>query len=107
MTRDQTICQLRDAALSLVMLKGQWGSPFGIRSICTSAGGIEIAFHTAFGTDGATVCASFGLDLWAPNKVLNVEWDEAGHTKTVSFRRGAWEQSLLLAAHQLVGPASP
>jgi hypothetical protein len=50
-----------------------------------------------------------GMDIWAPNKVLNIEWDSRGDTEIVSFRRGAWEQSLLAEARRLreaIRPAS-
>jgi hypothetical protein len=36
-----------------------------------------------------------GLDIWAPNKVLNIEWDNAGAVCLVSFGRGSWESTLL------------
>jgi hypothetical protein len=36
----------------------------------------------------------FGLDIWAPKKVLNFEWTSDGHFRLRSFRRGAWERSL-------------
>jgi hypothetical protein len=103
MTRDETIRQLRDAALSLVMLKGTWHPISRTKIISRSVGGIEITFGI-FAKRGR-LKYPFKLDVCAPNEVLSVEWDEAGKAKT-SFRRGAWEQSLLLAAHRLVGPAS-
>lgn len=42
----------------------------------------------------------FGLDIWAPNKVLNAEWDLNDFVIT-SFRRGSWERILLSEAKKL------
>lgn len=36
-----------------------------------------------------------GLDIWAPYKVLNIEWDpKDGAVSLRSFRRGDWERNL-------------
>jgi hypothetical protein len=40
----------------------------------------------------------YGLDVWAPNKVLNIEWDDKGNYALVSFRPGAWEAELTALA---------
>lgn len=39
----------------------------------------------------------YGLDIWdqGNRKVLNVEWNDDGALKLVSFRRGPWEAKLL------------
>ena len=38
----------------------------------------------------------YGLDIWtSEGKVLNIEWEEGGKTKIVSFKRGAWEDTVL------------
>ena len=101
MTRDETIRQLRDAAVSLVMSRGQRCSNLGIKTLHARVGGIEISLRPPFDTT-----YSHGLDIWAPNKVLNIEWDEARRRlTTVSFRRGNWEQLLLSAAQQIVTPS--
>ena len=42
--------------------------------------------------------AGYGLDIWAPKKVLNIEWEESGDVVLVSFRRGEWEFELIEAA---------
>ena len=87
------------------MLKGQWASHLKFRNVQLTVCSIEIALVMPFDRDKDRVCDLFGLSLWAPKQVLNLEWDEAGYIRTVSFRRGGWEQSLLLAARQLVSPA--
>ena len=101
MTKDETIRQLRDAAVSLLKLRGQWCSNLGIETLDARVGGIDISLRPAFDT-----AYSHGLDIWAPNKVLNIEWDEARRRlMTVSFGRGNWEQLLLSAAQQTVAPS--
>jgi hypothetical protein len=40
----------------------------------------------------------YGLDIWAPKKVLNVEWSDQGKVELVSFRPGEWEAELIAAA---------
>ena len=41
----------------------------------------------------------YGLDIWAPKKVMNIEWSDQGELAIVSFRRGAWEDELISAAN--------
>jgi hypothetical protein len=42
----------------------------------------------------------WGLDIWSPRKVLNIEWDEVtGRIDLVSFRRGEWEKEVLSWVH--------
>lgn len=39
---------------------------------------------------------SYGLDIWVKKrKVLNIEWNDTGEIRLVSFRRGDWEQGVL------------
>jgi hypothetical protein len=40
----------------------------------------------------------YGLDVWAPKKVLNIEWDDKGNVTLVSLRPGAWETELITLA---------
>jgi hypothetical protein len=49
---------------------------------------------------GLTVPQSlpYGLDVWAPKKVLNIEWDDKGNVALVSLRPGAWETELITLA---------
>lgn len=36
----------------------------------------------------------YGLDVWAPRKVLNVEWDGAGRVQLIGYKPGPWEDEL-------------
>jgi len=40
----------------------------------------------------------YGLDVWAPKKVLNIEWDDKGKVALVSLQRGTWELELIKLA---------
>jgi hypothetical protein len=44
----------------------------------------------------------YGLDVWAPNKVLNIEWDAQGKVVLVSLHRGDWEAELMALAQSLL-----
>ena len=41
-----------------------------------------------------------GVDIWAPNKVLNLMWEDDGSVEIVSFRRGTWEETILNLASE-------
>ena len=36
----------------------------------------------------------YGLDVWAPKKVLNIEWDALGRVEVRGYRPGVWETEL-------------
>jgi hypothetical protein len=42
----------------------------------------------------------YGLDIWAPKKVLNIEWDDQGNVVLVSLWAGDWEAELIAAAER-------
>jgi hypothetical protein len=42
---------------------------------------------------------SYGLDVWAPKKVLNVEWDDREKIHVVSYNPGPWEATVLRLAN--------
>lgn len=44
----------------------------------------------------------YGLDVWAPKKVLNIEWDDKGNIVIISLRPGAWETELITSAESEV-----
>jgi hypothetical protein len=48
----------------------------------------------------------YGLDVWAPNKVLNLEWDDGG-VAIISFRPGLWEKALLSVASKVLVKPTP
>ena len=47
----------------------------------------------------------YGLDIWAPRKVLNIEWDDHGRVEVVSYRAGDWEAKLRAASIAIQYPS--
>jgi hypothetical protein len=116
--------QLRNAGLSVIRCSGMWqacgGTPRSVpgagsmRFLTARTGTLWISCRTPFqriphADDdlkyravqyGLTVPKNlpYGLDVWAPKKVLNIEWDNSGNVALVSMRRGSWETELISAA---------
>jgi hypothetical protein len=116
---------LRDAALKVVRRTGVWelikvaGQPArNIKVLSARIGSLQISYRIPFHqtpqpSDAVKYCAAqhgltvpwnltFGLDVWAPNKVLNIEWDDKGNYAIVSFRPGTWEAELTVLAESKV-----
>jgi hypothetical protein len=102
--------RLRDLALPILWQQGTW-EQFGKAKILTARHStILLAYRTPFQrishvSDAFKYKAAqlrqnvpsnlpYGLDIWAPKKVLNMEWDEQGNVALVSFRPGEWEAQL-------------
>ena len=101
---------LRDAALAIVKRLGAWEPAGDIQLLSASVGSLRIAYRTPFqrmpGAGehlkyraaqlglSAPKSLPYALDVWAPKKVLNIEWDDAGNVALVSLRPGAWEAEL-------------
>jgi len=119
--RDRAI-ELRNLALAVVRLHGTWepvlGGPNSLKF--RGSGGFIIGFRTPFQKlplDALPELAHYlaaqarkppprtlpyGLDIWAPKKVLNIEWTEDdGRIDVVSYRPGRWECGL----EKLAAPA--
>jgi len=66
------------------------------------AHGLTIAYRTPFqkwpaGQNSRTVPAKdepYGIDIWAPKKVLSVVWHDARKPIVVSYKPGEWEARL-------------
>ncbi len=114
---------LRDAALTVVTRIGVWEAVKAARGtsgadtmkiLSARLGGLHIFYRTPFqqlpqpddslkhhaAQHGLTVPKNlpYGLDIWAPKKVLNIEWDDKEKVKLVSLRRGEWETELITLA---------
>jgi hypothetical protein len=105
---------LRDAALGVVKRIGAWQTASPVKLLSARVGSLLIGYRTPFqrlpvvrdklkfiaAKIGAPPPQSlpYGLDLWAPKKVLNVEWDDQGNVALIGFRRGEWEEELIAAA---------
>src|ERR1700730_1822437 len=109
---------LRDAALAVLRRMGVWETiavrgARDMKFLSARIGSLQISYRTPFrgmqaadalkyraAQHGLTVPQNlrYGLDVWAPNKVLNIEWDDKGSYALVSFRPGAWEAELTALA---------
>ena len=115
---------LREAALTVVGRTGVWESvgvaPGAARGsgdmklLSARLGGLHISYRTPFqripqvgdalkyraAQLGLKVSKNlpYGLDVWAPKKVLNIEWDDTGNVALVSLHLGAWESQLISLA---------
>jgi hypothetical protein len=115
---------LRDSALTVVRRMGAWAA-IGVtprvrpgagemKFLSARIGNLNILYRTPFqrmpqpddalkyraAQHGLTVPQNlpYGLDVWAPKKVLNIEWDDKGNVALVSLRHGAWESELITLA---------
>jgi hypothetical protein len=103
--------ELRDAALTIIKRIGIWNrTARDTRHLSAHANSFEIFYRTPFqrmpqvnnalkyraAQLGLTAPKNlpYGLDIWAPNKVMNIEWDDKGNVELVSFHPGAWELEL-------------
>jgi hypothetical protein len=114
---------LRDAALAVLRRMGVWETipvrgARDIKVLSARIGSLQISYRIPFQqtpqpSDAVKYCAAqhgltvprnlpYGLDVWAPNKVLNIEWDDKGNYAIVSFRPGAWEVELSALAEPKV-----
>jgi hypothetical protein len=105
---------LREAALSIIRRAGVWESAkvgsHEVKLLSAQLGGIHISYRTPFqqipqAGEALKYRAAqlglktpknlpYGLDVWAPKKVMNIEWDDQGNVALVSLRPGAWETEL-------------
>lgn len=101
--------ELRTLALTILKRRGTGNRP-GRLSFFLRAGSVSISYRTPFqrmpdaGEQLKYLAAQlgepsprslpYGLDIWAPGKVLNLEWDDGGEIVLVSFRSGDWEAKL-------------
>ncbi len=44
--------------------------------------------------DGGRVSLPYGLEVWAPKRVLDIEWDDAGSVALIGYDPGEWEQAI-------------
>ena len=110
---------LRNAALTVIKNMGVWKTVTvrgagEMKFLSARVGSLDILYRTPFqrmpqpgdvlkyqaAQLGLTVPENlpYGLDVWAPKKVLNIEWDDKGKVALVSLQRGTWELELIKLA---------
>jgi len=90
-TRMNAVVELRDAAMQLLKERGKEEIFQGTPRIKVDIEDLEMASWTP-------AIDTTAVEIWAPNKVLNVWTTGSGEVTIVGFRRGAWEARLLSLA---------
>ena len=104
--------ETRDAALTLLRAKGEWMARGDIPFLMLMELGLTLALRTPFqplpkGTErakymraleGGRTILPYGLEVWAPKKVLDVEWDDTGTVELIGYDPGEWEWRIRAAA---------
>src|ERR1700730_12157447 len=98
-TKKQRAITLRDKALKLVRSKGKLsplltGKTVLFKTLTFRSGYIQIHYRAPFEPTHEAIVMPYGLDVYWPNKVLVVEWDDAGEVRVVGFRPGESEGKL-------------
>src|SRR5687767_9121431 len=104
--RTRRALALRDAVLPMVKRKGVWekidasrrsGPGSGdMKYLTVRIGNLKICFRPS--RQRVDVSLPYGLDVYAPQKVLTFGWDNEGSVVKMSLRDGAWERELLSLA---------
>lgn len=105
LTKKERAIKLRDKALKLVRSKGTrspilTGKTVLFQTLAYHNGDLHIHYRSPFKLSDAAVAEGlpYGLDVYWPNKVLAIEWDDAGSVRIVGFRPGEWESKLAALA---------
>ena len=102
-TKKQRAIKLRDKALKLVRSQGKLsplltGKTVLFKTLTFQSGYIENHYRAPFEPIHDAVAMPTGLDVYWPNKVLAIEWNDAGEVHVVGFRPGEWEGKLAALA---------
>ena len=100
LTKRAQAIKLRDKAIKVVRTKGKpspvlTGKKVLLQTVTCRSGDLQIDYRIPYGPRDAAVAHSpHWLEIYCPNKVLCIEWDDAGSVRVVGFRPGAWEGRL-------------
>ena len=100
--------ETRDAALVLLRLKGEWMARGDIPFLMLMAPGLTLALRTPFqrlpreterakymrALEGERTSLPYSLEVWAPKRVLDIEWDDAGTVELIGYDPGEWESRI-------------
>ena len=106
--------ETRDAALTLLRARGEWMARGDIPFLMLMKPGLTLALRTPFqrmhketerakymrALEGGRVGLPYGLEVWAPKRVLDVEWDDVGAVALIGYDPGEWERVIKAAAAQ-------
>ena len=100
LTKRAQAIKLRDKAIKVVRTKGQpspmlTGKKVLLQTVTYRSGDLQIDYRSPYGRrHAAGERGSHWLEIHCPNKVLCIEWDDAGSVRIVGFRPGEWEGRL-------------
>jgi len=97
LTKRAQAIKLRDKAIKVVRTKGQpspmlTGKKVLLQTVTYRSGDLQIDYRSPYGA--AVAHSAHWLEIHCPNKVLCIEWDDAGSVRVVGFRPGEWEGRL-------------
>ncbi len=111
--RQQRAIELRDLALAVLRGRGQWEVTDSPQiPVLSYAGNGLLMMHTtpfqrlpqdvpervkylvALHGWPARTNLPYGLDVWADGKKLNIQFDDGGQVRVVSYKPGPWESDL-------------
>lgn len=105
MTRAERVRAIRDHALTIRAGERKFVAVGGSKLATWQGEGFIIIYRTPFANirpDDLALARQmgkaplpYGLDINAPSKVLNIEWEGVEDPLIVSFRRGEWEDRFL------------
>jgi hypothetical protein len=114
MSKRERAIQLRDLAVSMIRERGKLEPAIGdVKLMMFQDRDLRIVYRTPFqqlprkavAPQHAKYLAAmrgkpspdslpYGLDIFCPAKVLNIEWDDKGRIDVLSYKPGDWEQRL-------------
>jgi hypothetical protein len=118
--RQERMLAIRGRAVAFVRSNGEWRSCGETKLLVAERGPISVGYRTPFqklpavnvrtgyirALLGGKANLPYGLDIWHEHKkVLNIEWDDQGGFKVLSYKPGEWEW--LLSSCRKSAPALP
>ena len=105
-SRLERALETRDAALALIRQRGEWVARGDIPFLMVRGKGFTLALRTPFQRlpkqrqPRAKASLPYGLEVYAPKRVLDITWDDAGTVELIGYDPGDWEGAVMVAAAQ-------
>jgi hypothetical protein len=99
-SRLERALKTRDAALALLRERGEWVARADIPFLMVRGKGFTLALRTPFQRlpkqrqSRAKASLPYGLEVYAPKRVLEIAWDDAGLVELIGYDPGEWEWAI-------------
>ena len=99
-SRLERALETRDAALVLLCNTGKWVAQADIPFLMVRGKGFTLALRTPFQRlpkqrqSRAKASLPYGLEVYAPKRVLEIAWDDAGLVELIGYDPGEWEWAI-------------